>query len=344
VTALFEHTHERLLLFATADWARIWPSFVRDLSGLVSSLAPGVLLQETMAGIVPALSVASASPAAPALSKVLISTAESSPSLSPSPSPSLPSPVALHSPMGTSGPTHASSSSRDRSPQSARGSDVSQASRPVRSLPTRTGAPRLASSLGSNTAATAIAAAAAAPIVTVPAAVSSIMALSVPVDPVLVTSVSEIDPNVGDRPDHACMCCSQRRQKCAIPEGQDPLDTSEPCLRCVQDKKVCDWTREAVGAFEYLPHPPLLWLICLVYSVLKRPAGGVKCSARLARKASHVATAFSKRPSPSLSMKFPDEVPVWPTQGTEQASLQELLTWHVEVAASCYTYRDQLAV
>ncbi|KAI0270273.1 hypothetical protein BGY98DRAFT_937528 [Russula aff. rugulosa BPL654] len=225
-----------------------------------------------MAGIVPALSVASASPAAPALS------------------------------------------SRDRSPQSARGSDVSQASRPVRSLPTRTGAPRLVSSLGSNTAATAIAAAAAAPTVTVPAAVSSIMALSVPVDPVLVTSVSEIDPNVGDRPDHACMCCSQRRQKCAIPEGRDPLDTSEPCLRCVQDKKVCDWTREAV--------------------VLKRPAGGVKCSARLARKASHVATAFSKRPSPSLSMKFPDEVPVWPTQGTEQASLQELLTWHVEVAAS----------
>jgi hypothetical protein len=31
-------------------------------------------------------------------------------------------------------------------------------------------------------------------------------------------------------------------------------------------------------------------------------------------------------------------------QGTERASLQELLTWHVEVAASCYAYRDRLAV
>ena len=43
-------------------------------------------------------------------------------------------------------------------------------------------------------------------------------------------------------------------------------------------------------------------------------------------------------------MKFPDEVPVWPMQGTERASLQELLTWHAEVAASCYAYRDRLAV
>jgi hypothetical protein len=180
VTVLFEHACERLLPFATADWAHIWPSFVRDLSDLVSSLAPGVLLQETMAGIVPSLSVAPASPAVPTLPEVLISTAESSPSPSPSPSPSLPSPVALPSPTGTSGPTRASSFSWDRSPQSARGLDVSRASRPVRSLPTRT--------------------------------------------------------------------CSQRRQKCAIPKGRDPLDMSEPCLRCVHDKKICDWTREAVGA------------------------------------------------------------------------------------------------
>jgi hypothetical protein len=347
VTALFEHARERLLPFATADWARIWPSFVHDLSDLVSSLAPGVLLQKAMAGIVPALSIAPASPAAPTLPEVLISAAESSSSPSPSPSPSLPSPVALPSPTGTSGPTRASSSGRDRSPQSARGSDVSRASRPIRSLPARTGAPRLASSPGSSTAAAAVAAAAPpalAPIVTDAAAVSPVMAPSVPADPAPATSVSDIDPNVGDWPDHACVCCSQRRQKCAIPEGRDPLDTSEPCLRCVRDKKVCDWTREAVGAFEFLPHPPLLRLIYLVYAVLKRPAGGVKRSARLARKASRAATALPKRPSPSLSMKFPNEVPVRPTQGTERASLQELLTWHVEVAASCYAYRDRLAV
>jgi hypothetical protein len=112
----------------------------------------------------------------------------------------------------------------------------------------------------------------------------------------------------------------------------------------IRDKKICDWTRETVGAFEYLPHPPLLWLICLVYSVLKRPAGGVKRSARLARKAAHAASALPKRPSLSPSMKFPDAVPIRPTQGTERASLQELLTWHAEVAASCYAYRDRLAV
>jgi hypothetical protein len=268
---------------------------------------------------------------------VLISAAESSPS--PSPSPSLPSPIALPSPTGTSGPTRASSSGQDRSPQSARGSDVSRASRSVRSLPARTGAPRLASSLGSTTAAAAVAAAAPspAPVVNVPAAVSPVMAPSVPADPAPATAVSGIDPNAGDRPDHACVRCSQRRQKCAIPEGRDPLDTSEPCLRCVRDKKICDWTRETVGAFEYLPHPPLLWLICLVYSVLKR-------SARLARKAARVASALPKRPSLSPSMKFPDAVPIRPTQGTERASLQELLTWHAEVAASCYAYRDRLAV
>ena len=351
MTALFEYARERLLPFATADWARIWPSFVRNLSGLVSSLAPGVLLQETMAGIVPALSVAPVSPAAPALPEVLISAAESSPSPSPSPSLSspvaLPSSVALPSHTGTSGPTHASSSGRDRSPQSARGSDVSRASRPIRSLPAHTGAPRLVSFPGSSTAAAAVAAAAPptlAPIITVPAAVSPVMAPLVPADPAPATFVSDIDPNVGDWPDHACVRCSQRQQKCAIPEGRDPLDMSEPCLRCVRDKKVCDWMREAVGAFEYLSHPPLLRLIYLVYAVLKRPAGGVKRSAQLARKASHAATALPKRPSPSLSMKFPDEVPVRPTQGTEWASLQELLTWHTEVAASCYAYRDRLAV
>ncbi|KAI0281141.1 hypothetical protein BGY98DRAFT_932231 [Russula aff. rugulosa BPL654] len=214
VTTLFEHARERLLPFATADWARIWPSFVRDLSDLVSSLAPGALLQETMVGIAPALSVAPASPAVPALPKVLISAAESS--SSPSPSPSLPSPVALPSPTGTSGPAHASLSGRDLSPQSARGSDVSRASRSVRSLPGRTGAPRLASSPGSTTA---TAAAAAAPIATIPAAVSPVMAPSV------------------------------------------------------------------TG--------PIMSLKC--------PAGGVKHSARLARKASRVATALPKHPSPSSS-------------------------------------------
>ncbi|KAI0263151.1 hypothetical protein BGY98DRAFT_940286 [Russula aff. rugulosa BPL654] len=296
VTALFEHARERLLPFATADWARIWPSFVRDLSGLVSSLAPGVLLEEMMVGIVPALSVAPASPAAPALPEVLISAAESSPS--PSPSPSLPSPVALPSPTGTSGPTRASSSGRDRSPQSARGSDVSRASRMVRSLPARTGAPRLASSPGSTTAAAAVAAAAAAPIV-------AVLQLSLPS---WLRRFPQILLRPRDRPDHACVRCSQRRQKCAIPEGRDPLDTSEPCLSSQTSR------------------------------------GGVKRSARLARKASRAATALPKRPSPSLSMKFPDEVPIRPTQGTERASLQELLTWHAEVAASCYAYRDRLAV
>ena len=331
MTALFKHMREHLLPFATTDWACIWPSFVRDLSGLMSSLVPGVLLEEMMARIIPALFVAPASPAAPALPEVLISAAELSPS--PSPSPSLPSPIAPPSPMGTLGPTHTSSSGQNRSPQSTHGLDMSRASRPICSLPARTRAPRLALSLGSTAAAAALAL-----IVTVPAAVSPIMAPSVPVDPTPATSVSDIDPNIGDRPNYVCVHCSQHRQKCAIPEGRNPLDTSEPCLCCIHNKKICDWTREAVGAFEYFPHPPLLWQICLVYSVLKRPMGGIKRSARLARKAARTASALPKHPSLSSSMKFPNEVPIWPTQRTECASLQELLTWHVEVAASCYAY------
>ena len=187
-----------------------------------------------------------ASPVAPTLPKVLISAAKLSPS--PSFSLSLPSFVALPSPMETSGPTRASLSGRDCSPQSIRGSDVSQASCSVCSLPTRTGAPRLASFSGSTATATAVAAAAPTPIVTVPATVSSIMAPSVPVDPASVTSASKIDSNVGDQLDHTCVRCSQCRQKCTIPEGCNPLNMSELCLRCVHNKKVYDWTREAVGA------------------------------------------------------------------------------------------------
>ena len=57
-----------------------------------------------------------------------------------------------------------------------------------------------------------------------------------------------------------------------------------------------------------------------------------------------MASALPKHSSPSSSMKFPDEVPIWPTQGTEWAFLQELLMWHAEVAASCYAYQDRLTI
>ena len=80
VNILFENACKCLLPFAMVDWAHIWPSFIHNLSDLMSSLAPGALLQETMLSVTPALSIAPALPAAPTLSKVLISTAESSPS------------------------------------------------------------------------------------------------------------------------------------------------------------------------------------------------------------------------------------------------------------------------
>ena len=158
---------------------------------------------------------------------------------SPSSLPLLPSPIALPSPMGTSGLTCASLSGQGLSPQSTHGLDASCASCPIHSLPACTGAPRLASSPESTTAA---AAAASTLITAVPAAVSPVMAPSVPTDPALVTFTSEpeIDLNVDDWPDHVCVCYSHCRQKCAIPEGHNPLNMSKLCLRCIHNKKVCD--------------------------------------------------------------------------------------------------------
>ena len=75
-------------------------------------------------------------------------------------------------------------------------------------------------------------------------------------------------------------------------------------------------------------------LICLVPSATKCFTEGIKCFTWLARKASRIATTLSKHPSQTSLIKCPDEMPIQPMQETELVSFQELLTWHIEVAAS----------
>ncbi|KAI0274031.1 hypothetical protein BGY98DRAFT_1099299 [Russula aff. rugulosa BPL654] len=131
VITFIEAAREVLMPFATVDWLQTWPAFVDDLAATVRNLAPGVILRDAMADVVPAMSVA------PALPAVRVSPAESSPA------PVVPPPVSGPSPTGTPGPSHTPSSGRGLSPQSGPGSDVDRASRPVRALPARASPHRL---------------------------------------------------------------------------------------------------------------------------------------------------------------------------------------------------------
>ena len=328
--------------FATVDWLELWPAFVDDLAASVRNLAPGVILRDAMVDVVPAM------PIAPALPIVRVSPAE------PSPASAVPSPVSGPSLTGTPGPSHTPSSGRGLSPQSGPGSDVDRASHPVRALPTWVSPHRLTPSSD------AVPAAPFAPVSSsteVPAgppivpASPPVAVLSAPASPVSTPSVVKIDPpaagsqsttdlkelSLGIKLGHACSGCSHWRQACRVSEGSDLSAKDLQCKRCVYYKEKCKWvSSSATGA------PACHSLFCPANLFRLLGSKRVRTSARLSQRASRAAWETVPR-LPSLvfiSKKFPEELPEFPQDGTPQASLRELLTWHAELSRASYAYRE----
>jgi hypothetical protein len=102
--------------------------------------------------------------------------------------------------------------------------------------------------------------------------------------------------------------------------------------------------KRSVNGSRLLPLVRLRAVLRFVLANLFRLLGSkrVRTSARLSQRASRA--AWETVPGlPSLvliSKKFPEELPEFPQDGTPQASLRELLTWHAELSRASYAYRE----